>query len=323
MKTPFTQVPIIDIEPFRNGDAAARHKVAQDVARACEDVGFLYISGHGIGSELIDRASAAARRFYNLPDDEKCKVEMDRLPNHRGYVVTNPGTRDTAGDAERYESYKIGFDTGADDPEFLSGIRFYGPNAWPEEPVEFRPALEHYYAEMLNLSRTIFQLFATALKLDENHFVPWTHKPASIMNVNHYRGGSNGTSPSGIREHSDYECFTILWQDDNGGLEVKNQAGAWVPAPPIDGTFVINIGDIIARWTNDRFACTPHRVIYRGDSNRLSIAFFANCDYSTPIECLPGCHGPDNPPKYPATTVGEHLLDQVRQAYAHVEAYKD
>ncbi len=323
MQTPFTQVPIVDIAPFREGDVEAKRKVAQDVARACEEVGFLYIAGHGIAAELIAEAAAAARGFYNLPEDEKRKVEMDRQPNHRGYVLTKHGQRDASGEGERYESFKVGFATSADDPEFLAGVRFYGPNAWPEEPAEFRPAVDRYYNEMLGLSRTIFQLFASALELEENYFLPWTHKPASIMNVNHYRGGSSDDAPSGIREHSDYECFAILWQDSNGGLEVKNQAGDWVPAPPIDGTFVINIGDIMARWTNDRFACTPHRVIYQGDNNRLSIAYFANCDYSTPVECLPVCHGPGNPAKYPPTTVGEHLLAQVRQSYAHVEAYKD
>ena len=324
MRTAFTQVPVIDIAPFAEGDAPARRRVADEVVRACEDVGFLYVSGHGVAPDILDNATRAARAFYALPDAEKRKVDMDRLPNHRGYVSTLAGTREGGGEGEQYESYKVGFDTGADDPEFLAGVRFYGPNAWPARPPEFEPALGRYYDEMLGLSRVIFRLFAVALDLEEDHFAAWTRKPASIMNVNHYRGGGADTgTPSGIREHSDYECFTILWQDANGGLELKNQAGDWIQAPPIDGTFVINIGDIMARWTNDRFACTPHRVIYRGRNDRLSIAFFANCAYSTPVECLPNCHGPDNPPKYPPTTVGEHLLEQVRQAYSHVEAYKE
>ncbi len=320
MKKAFTEVPVIDIGPFRSGIVSAKREVARRVAHACEDVGFLYISGHGLDPRYLADASHAARQFYALPEAEKRKVEMDRQPNHRGYVATPVGTRREDQGGEQFESFKVGFDTAEDDPEFLAGVRFYGPNAWPEQPVEFRTAVGAYYGEMLRLSRTVFQLFAAALDLDEDYFLPWTHKPASIMNVNFYRGGAGS---SGIREHSDFECFTILWQDDSGGLELKNQAGEWIAAPPIPDTFVINIGDIMARWTNDRFACTPHRVIHKGAGDRLSIAFFANCDYSTPVECLPVCHGPGNPPKYPATTVGEHLLASVRQAYGHVAAYKD
>jgi isopenicillin N synthase-like dioxygenase len=321
---PFTSVPVIDIAPFLSGDAADKRTVADAVARACETIGFLYIDGHGFDPALIDRASAAARAFYVLPDDEKRKVEMNRFPNHRGYVGQFHGKPGSRHDFARWESFKVGFETPRDDPEFQAGVRFYGPNAWPTEPADFQPAMEAYYAAMLALSRTLFRLFACALDLDEEHFIPFTGKPASIMNVNHYlgRGNTGSDQPTGLGAHSDYECFAILWQDGSGGLQLQNQAGDWIDAPPIPGTFVINIGDMLAHWSNDRFASTQHRVVYGGEGNRLSIAHFANCDYTTPVACLPTCTGPGNPPKYAPTTVGEHLITSVKRAYSDVEAYK-
>ena len=143
------------------------------------------------------------------------------------------------------------------------------------------------------------------------------------MNVNHYPGRERlgDRQASRLGEHSDYECFAILWQDGSGGLEVRNAAGEWIAAPPLAGSFLINIGDIMARWTNDRFASTVHRVVHRGEHGRLSIAFFGNCGYHTPVVCLPTCRDAANPPRYPPTTVGEHLLASVRHAYGYVDAY--
>jgi isopenicillin N synthase-like dioxygenase len=321
---PFTSVPVIDIAPFLGGDGAARRAVARAVAHACEEVGFLYIAGHGFDGDLIERAARAARGFFALPEEAKRRVDMNLFPNHRGYVGAVQGEPDDPIGYRRWESFKVGFETPADDPEFLAGVRFYGPNAWPEAPADFRPAMEAYYRAMLGLARTLFRLFAAALDLDESHFLPWTAKPASIMNVNHYRGTVTAGSPvpSGLGAHSDYECFAILWQDGSGGLELLNQAGQWIAAPPLPGTFVINIGDIMAHWTNDRFASTKHRVVHGGAADRLSIAFFGNCDYSTSVACLPTCTDAARPPKYPPTTVGEHLLASVRRSYAYVDAYK-
>ena len=323
-RTAFVSVPVVDIGPFLHGDADARAAVALEVACACEQVGFLYIGGHGISSELEERASAAARAFYALPEAEKRQVEMDRQPNHRGWVRQMSGGDGGADGLLRWESFKVGFETPADDPDFLAGVRFYGPNAWPARPPEFRVAIGDWYAAMLDLSRAMFRLFAAALELPEDTFTRWTRRPASIMNVNYYPGAltrGEDREPSGLVSHSDYECFAILWQDGNGGLELMNAAGEWIAAPPVPGTFVINIGDIMARWTNDRFASTRHRVVHRGERDRLSIAFFGNCDYHTKVACLPTCHGPDNPPRYPPTTVGEHLLASVRNAYSNVKAY--
>lgn len=325
MTGPFTAVPVIDIAPFLAGDAAAKRAVARKVAEACETIGFLYIAGHGFDDGLVARAADAARRFYALPEEDKRRVDMNRFPNHRGYVGEFHGEPGSRREYARWESYKVGFETSADDPEFRAGVRFYGPNAWPAAPADFQPAMEAYYGAMLGLMRTMFRLFAAALELEEDHFLKWTAKPASIMNVNHYkgRGAAADGVPTGIGAHSDYECFAILWQDGSGGLQLQNQAGDWIDAPPVPGTFVINIGDMMAHWSNDRFASTKHRVVYGGAGDRLSIAFFGNCDYTTPVACLPTCTGPGNPPKYPPTTVGEHLLASVKRAYTYVDAYKD
>ncbi len=321
MPAPFETIPVIDIAPYLDGDGAARAAVAGKVARAAEEVGFLYVAGHGVAPAVIESAFAQSRRFFTQPPAAKMAVDIARTPNHRGYqslygAVAEPGAR-----RELNEAFKVGPEGASDDPDFLAGDIIYGPNVWPDLGPAFRAGIYGYYEAMTALARRMFGLFALALDLPEDWFADKLERPASIMNVLHYPGSDpdNPDVTSGIGAHSDYESFAILKQDEVAGLEVRNQAGVWVPAPPIPGTFVINIGDMLARWSNDRFACTMHRVVNTTGRERYSIAFFANCNTHTEVRCLPSCHGPDNPPKYPPTTVGAHWLASVRAVYRYLQ----
>jgi len=323
----FSRVPLIDLAPFFAGDAAARRTIGEELARACEEVGFLYLAHHGVDAALIERAVTASFAFFHGPADQKRALHLNVTPNHRGYVgpleVSPDTTKGPPGKGDVREVFKIAHATPRDDPDYRAGNPIYGPNVWPQEPPDFAPAIGAYYDAMERLARDVFRLFALGLGLDEDWFAPLVTKPASIMNVNFYAATEPGAAGSGIGAHSDYEAFAILWQDSNGGLEVENAAGEWIPVPPIDGTFVVNIGDLMARWSNGRFNATRHRVINRSGRERLSIAYFGNVDFATEIRCLPNCAVPGAPSRFPPTTAGRHLIESIRRTYPDLPKYRN
>jgi isopenicillin N synthase-like dioxygenase len=327
MLTDFERVPLIDLAPYFNGDAAARRSVAADLVRACEEIGFLYLGRHGVDRATVDRAVAASFDFFHRPAEEKRALHLNVTPNHRGYVgpleVSPDTSKGAPGKGDVREVFKIAHATPEDDPDYRAGNVMYGPNVWPEEPPEFAPSLAAYYAAMERLARDMFRLFASGLGLDEDYFVPSIGKPASVMNVNFYAAAGPGEGGSGIGAPSDYEAFAILWQDANGGLEVENAAGSWIPVPPIEDTFVVNIGDLMERWTNGRFNATRHRVVNRSGRERLSIAYFGNVDYATEIRCLPNCATAGEAPRFPPTTAGRHLMESIRRTYPDLAKYRN
>ena len=319
----FARVPLIDLAPYFNGDAAARRKVGETLTRACEEVGFLYLSNHGVDPSLIARTVETSFEYFHRPAEEKRALHLNVTPNHRGYVGPLEVTPDVTKKADVREVFKLAHATPEDDPDYRAGNVLFGPNVYPKEPRGFEPAVSAYYATVERLARDVFRLFALGLGLDEEYFLPMVTKPASVMNINFYAATEPDQAGSGIGAHSDYEAFTILWQDQNGGLQIENAAGEWIGVPPIDGTFVVNIGDLMQRWTNGRFSATRHRVVNRSGKERLSIAYFANVDYATEIRCLEACMGPNDPPRFPVTTAGRHLMEAIIRTYPDLPKYRN
>ena len=319
----FARVPLIDLAPYFAGDEATRRKVGEELTRACEEVGFLYLANHGVDAGLIRRTVKTSFDYFHRPAEEKRALHLNLTPNHRGYVGPLEVSPDVKKGADVREVFKVAHATPADDPDYRAGNVIYGPNVWPKQPREFEPAVSAYYAAMEKLAREMFRLFALGLGLAEDYFLPMVTKPASVMNINFYAATAPGEAGSGIGAHSDYEAFAILWQDSIGGLEVENAAGDWIPVPPIEGSFVVNIGDLMQRWTNGRFSATRHRVNNRSGRERLSIAYFGNVDYATEIRCLPVCAGPDDPPRFPVTTAGRHLMEAILRTYPDLPKYRN
>ncbi|QJQ96060.1 MULTISPECIES: isopenicillin N synthase family oxygenase [Halomonadaceae] len=313
----FTHVPVIDLSPALGPEATpeSRQSVAAEIGTACEQAGFFYIANHGISGERIDGAWAAAQRFFALPLTQKQEIHISKLPNHRGYLGIGEETLDPYA-ADSKEVFKIGLELPADDPDFRNGIIMYGPNTWPRELPGFRETVYAYYEEMFALSRELFRLFALAIGIDEDFFDDKTDKPMAQLNLIRYPS-HEGEPHVGIGAHSDYECLTLLAQDSTGGLEARNAKGEWIAVPPIEGTFVVNIGDMMARWTNDRFASTVHRVYNRSGRERYSMPFFCGCNYHTVVSCLPNCSHDGEPARYPDTIAGEHLVGRLDATNAH------
>ncbi|HLI12660.1 MAG TPA: 2-oxoglutarate and iron-dependent oxygenase domain-containing protein [Alphaproteobacteria bacterium] len=302
------EIPVIRFAPFLAGAPEEKRRVAREIRAACEGTGFFYLAEHGVPQAEIDAVFAAARRFFALPLDERMKVRLT-IDRNRGYQPL--GSRmygDKADAPDLNESFKYQHELPPDDPDILAGDRIHAPNKWPDGLPGWRETLLGYYARMEALTQALLRAFALALDLDEGYFLAFYRKPLTQINLLHYPPHPPVTSGRqfGLRPHSDTTAFTILAPGEVAGLQIEHRGG-WIEAPPIPGTFVINIGDMMARWTNDRFASTPHRVINRSGRERYSVPFFAIPDFDAVVACLPSCQGPGNPPKYPPLHVGTFM----------------
>jgi isopenicillin N synthase-like dioxygenase len=302
------EVPVLDLTPL-NGAGDLRPLAAQ-LCKACRDTAFFYIVNHGVPDAVVTSAVEASHRFFEAPESVRVGVLRNRY--NRGYLPIG-ATRLPGQEPDLKDSFDLGLDLPLDDSDVLSGTPFHGPNQWPDLP-QFRPAVESYFESIRALGLRLLHLFALALDLEEEYFVRLYSKPTISMRFLHYpRPADDGRRLRvGSSTHTDYGVVTILYQDPAGGLELQKPDGEWVAAPFIPGTFVINIGDLMARWTNDLFRSNPHRVVNRTGRERFSIAAFLNPSYRTEVACLPTCTTPGNPPKYPPVGAGEYVVQKIR-----------
>lgn len=311
-------LPLIDIAPLYGTDSAAWRDVATQIDTACRDWGFFYITGHGIPPERIDALLAAAKAFFALPEAEKLKIDITRTAHHRGYGAIATEQLDPTQPSDLKETFDMGFHMAADHPEVLAGKPLRGPNRHPDLPG-WAALMEQHYADMQALAQTLLRAIALALGIERDFFDARFAEPISVFRMIHYppRHTARSADQPGAGAHTDYGCVTLLYQDDAGGLQVRNVHGEWIDAPPIPGSFVVNIGDMMARWSNDRYTSTPHRVISPLGVHRYSMPFFAEPHPDTEISCLPNCSSADNPPKYPLVTSAEYLLSRFADTYAY------
>jgi isopenicillin N synthase-like dioxygenase len=314
-------IPVIDIENGNSADADSDLVATIDLA--CRETGFLVIENHGVPEHIINRCWLRSLEFFDLPLEERMKIALPRPGYPYGY---GPMANETLAKSLGNESppdLKEGFAIGplevpdrTLDP--LEEAFVYAPNLWPEKPPGLRPAFEAYVREMDALAQRLMRLFALALDLPEGFFSPFINQPISACRANHYPALANAPEPGQLRAgaHSDYGSLTILLpQDTAGGLQVQTRSGSWIEAPVIPDTFIINIGDLMARWTNDRWISTKHRVVTPpldadSTSRRMSIAFFHQPDWHALIECLPTCLSPGEQPKYEPVKSGPYLMDK-------------
>ena len=319
-RVPLEKIPVIDFGPFLTGNLATRQSVAREIGEACCNIGFFYLSNHGVEPALLERTFAEAKRFFDQPLEAKLAIDIEKSPCHRGYFKLggenlDPDKQIAEGDLK--EGIKIGRDLAEDHPLVRAGLPLHGPNLWPGDLPGWQGAMQSYFDAVTGLGRQIMHAFALALDLDECHFDRDLTDPMTTLGPLHYppQQGSITEHQIGAGAHTDFGCLTILAQDAKGGLQVKNAAGVWIDAPPLPGTFVINIGDMMARWTNNLFASTQHRVINVSGAERYSIPFFFDPNFSARVEALPGCVGPDRPARFPPTTSGQHLLDMINATF--------
>ncbi len=274
-------IPVIDIGGLYSDDPAAKAAVAKRIGAACNDIGFFYVVNHNVPLQTIDRAVAMADRFFGLPEAERLKIKADS--NNRGYRDIWDSVHRN-GKTNAKDSFDLGFPVSADDPEVKAGTPFYAPNVWPEMPG-FREAIESYYLETYRLGMKILEGFALYLGQQEDFFTRHFTKPVADMVINHYLGSAGlHVSDQASGPHTDHGIVTILWQDSLGGLEVVGKDGKWMAATPLRGSFVINVGELMKRWTNGRFKATVHRVVHLRDMPRYSMPLFCNPNFRTRVD---------------------------------------
>ncbi len=320
-----SRVPLVDLSgAFEPGPR--RDDAVDAIRRACEDVGFLVITGHGVSEEAVARIDDAARRFFALPAADKMELACD-LGNRRGYKPLQSSTlalsrgQETPPDlAELYLVNRF------DDREAAvrAGLRdgreeFFAPNVWPDPGLVpgFRESFLAYYAVMEDLAAEIMGLMALALGLDEHWFDDKIADHITGLAALRYPALEAAPLPGQFRRgpHSDWGSLTILYGDGVPGLQILSPEGEWEDVPAVAGSFVVNIGDLMAAWTNDRWVSTLHRVVAADGAwgERISVAFFHQPTYDAVIECIPTCTSPDDPPRYEPITSGEWLDAMIRK----------
>ena len=311
-------LPVIDMGAL--GDPAAHTTIAARLDAAFSSMGFCYFSNTGIAQSLVDEAFAQSRRFHSLPDDAKRAIAMN--DHHRGYMAPKTSLIATSSVARVTqpnfsESLMIMHEVLPDDPR--RGRPLQGDNQWPDALPGLRPAIEAYIAAMTGFCQRLLRPMAIALGVAPESIAPFFAQPTTFLRLLHYppQPPDAGEDAFGSAPHTDYGFLTVLVQDDSGGLSVRRTDGTWLAAPPIPGTWVVNVADMLSRWTNGRWQSTPHRVRNLSGRDRYSIPFFFDMDMESTVACLPSCHGPGNPPRFPPVLYGNYLLERLNKNYAY------
>jgi isopenicillin N synthase-like dioxygenase len=306
-------LPVIDLGPVLRGEPGARNKAAQSLDACCRAHGFFYLIGHGVPTTLRDALFAQSRAFFDFPLDVKTRWHIDQSGISRGYDPVGWQSLEVGMPADLKESFYLGVDRGPDDALVMAGVPNQGPNQWPDESLlpGFRLTSTAYARELANLGRLVLSLLAESLKLPENYFDAFLTDPMPVLRLLHYPPAEQALQDGqvGSGAHTDWGSVTLLAQDDMGGLQVK-VGDTWVDAPPLADSFVVNLGDMMQRWSNDRWRSNLHRVLPQAPGrNRYSVAYFYDIDYYAVVSALPGCFDASNPPKYPPITAGQHIVE--------------
>ncbi len=320
-------VPTIDLTDWADGDPIVRGRIAATVDVACSEVGFLQIVGHGIDPDLITRMLAAADRLFALPLETKMRYRPSSPEVNNGYSPV--GTESLAyslgldgAPPDLFEAFNLGpEDMDLEDPAVIAELdRCFAPNRWPEEVPELRAIAMEYFAAVRSFAHRLTGIFAVALGLDERFFESFTRHSTDTLRINHYQQTAAMPDPlpgqTRMGAHTDYGIVTALHADAVPGLEIVGPDGTWHPVLPEEGAYLVNIGDLLAQWTNDRWRSTVHRVAVpppseTGRNRRRSMAFFHDGDWDAIVECLPTCCTEDNPARYGPIRAVDHLMNKL------------
>ena len=315
----FEAIPIIDIDPLviPNDNSKSLQKTVNEIRDACKNVGFFYIKNHQIPKDHLNALIPLVQEFFNLPLEEKMKIHISKSDIFRGYTPLGKELTDEKYDW--HECVDFGLDLEPSHPEVIEGKQLVGPNQWPENQHNFRKVLEKHWDLMIILGRIITEGLAMSLGLSKKYFSPFMSKSHSYMRISNYPPYEKKQEENigdGIGAHIDYGFLTILLQNNIGGLEIKNFNNEWIKAPIIPGTFLINIGHMIQRWTNDYYKATIHRVIPPKNKTRCSLPFFFEPNFDTVVFPLDEFCSKNNPPRYEPFHFGDYLESKFTTSYS-------
>lgn len=316
----------IDLHPFREGSETERRAVAAQFDEAARTVGFFSITGHGVAQELLDEMLDVTAAFFDRPVEEKMALYVEDRSANRGYapegteaLAYSLGETDLPTDL--FEAFNAGLELTDDqlaDPHYASRRHdLFAANVWPTMPSGFRETWTAYLAAVDDVANTVMSAAAVALGMPADHFESYLDKGPTVIRANNYQRRAGAPDPVAgqmrMGAHTDYGSITVLLADPVPGLQIQDDAGGWHDVTPERGTFVVNLGDLLAEWSNDRWRSTLHRVVpppstSGGPVRRRSVAWFQQPNWDAVIECLPSCSDESNPPRYAPVTSGDHLM---------------
>lgn len=312
-------LPIVDVTDLCSPDIEKRKAVGAQLRAACEDKGFFYCAGHGIPQGLIDAVFEETKLFFDLPEETKLAYEKSKVSKaNRGYETLGGQVLEAGTPPDRKEGYYIGLELPETDPRVIAGRFNRGPNVWPADLPGFEPTMAAYFEAMRRLSERLMRGIALSLDLSEDYFETFKKDPVATLRLLHYPPQRKDAEPNekGAGAHTDWGALTLLLQDEVGGLQVlDNKSGEWIHADPVPGTFVVNLGDALAHWTNDLYKSTLHRVVNASGRERYSVPYFYEGDADYEVVCIPTCLKPGEEPKYAPITVEGHLMNMYRKSY--------
>ncbi|AGU51184.1 putative oxidoreductase, 2OG-Fe(II) oxygenase family [Variovorax paradoxus B4] len=312
-------IPILDLQEALAPGGARSAAVAAQLRAAAMASGFFYVRNHGVSGELVARQFCVAHQLMALPQQRRQALSMQLSPTMRGFENIGAQTLDAAARPDLKESFYCGMAYPDDHPYVRAGYQTYGHNQWPSELPDAPAQCETYIRTMLGLSTRLMQLMALSLGLPEDYFDATSADPMVTLRMVRYPAHPVDADERtfGAGAHTDWGAITILAQDAHGGLEVCMPDGDWVPATPVEGCFVVNLGDMIPRWTNGLYHSNPHRVrnLHSGGAPRYSIPFFYEPGYFARIEAVPGTVPAGEAPRHAPCTAGEHLREMYRKTY--------
>ncbi len=309
-------LPVIDVSALRSGTYRERVKVGAALRLACLDKGFFYIKGHKIPPSLLAKLFQESERFFDLPTETKNSLHKRNSNANRGYEPIGGQRLEDGAPPDLKESLFIGVENAPDDPRVVAGEFNRGPNQWPNLPG-FGEVVEAYSSLLTDLGHDLYRGLALSLSLDEGYFDEFYRDPLNILRMIHYPQQPANPLPNqkGCGAHTDFGGITILAQDAIGGLQVWDEQQGWIHATPIEGAFVVNLGDFMARWTNERYKSTLHRVVNASGKERYSIPYFVNGSTDHEVSCIQTCLAPGEQPKYPPITVARHFGAMYSKTY--------
>jgi isopenicillin N synthase-like dioxygenase len=296
------EIPVIDLGPYLAGVPSADRQAAAELRHAFENIGFYFIINHGVPQELIDRTFEATRTFHALPLDDKLEIKLNEY--NIGYLPMRGGTtRHSTLNKDNKPNVNEAFFMAREMAPDAPPQPFRTPNKWPRNLPGFRETCLEYATALETLALKLVPLYALALDLPADYFDEAFSKPMYKLRMSHYPPQDvPADNEFGLAPHTDTSFMTLLAPNKVPGLSVRGPSGAWIDVPVNDGAFLVNGGDMLRRWTNDRFLATPHRVVNRTGEERYAIPFFFDCAADYEMTCLPTCTSDDNPPKYDPIT---------------------
>lgn len=318
---PAGRIPVLDVSRWLADTPGALEELAPVVARSCADTGFLVFTNHGVAQRLIDDCFSASAAFFALPDEQKLALRVGEL--NIGYMPPGAQTirTSTIADVRKpnlNETFYVTEERSADDPDILAQKPFVGLNRWPSSLPEFRRATLAYYNAMRRLSERMLPVFVAAMGMSPQALDADFREATCTLRLLRYPPQPDQAEDQfGFAPHIDTGMLTFLAQSRLPGLEVRTRDGIWLRPPAIPGTFVVNTGEMLGRYSNDRFAPTPHRVLNTNREARYAIPFFLSPANEAVIRPVASCIGPDNPPRHPPLRYLDHRMKLNATNFAH------